>query len=340
MKRRAFLTSALSAGVSACRRDPRPRLNVYNWSAYVAPDTIPNFEKEYGVRVRYVTYESNEEMLAQVVSGNSGWDIVFPTHNRVPPMSAMGLIAPLDRRRLKNLGNLEPQFQSPSWDRDLRWSIPYVWFGSGIAFNRSVAPRCVAWADLWNPRLKGRLTMLDVRRRHRRVSRSWGCCLNPLTAISSTAPSKRSPEQKPAGARLSSTRGTRPASSPAMFWWRRWSTTAAKPRCRAGAQFCFSRRRLPLYCDCAVILRESCRQELAHQFLDYILRPRVSAGIAQATLTATANGAARATLPEKIRSSPALYPPPDVMQRGQWPGTLPAAAQRLRDRIWTEVKAA
>ena len=73
---------------------------------------------------------------------------------------------------------------------------------------------------------------------------------------------------------------------------------------------------------------------------DYILRPRVSAGIAQATLTATANGAARALLAEKIRSSPALYPPPDVMQRGQWPGTLPAAAQRLRDRIWTEVKAA
>ena len=66
-----------------------PRLNVYNWSAYVAPDTIPNFEKEFGVRVRYVTYESNEEMLAQVVSGNSGWDIVFPTHNRVPPMSSI-----------------------------------------------------------------------------------------------------------------------------------------------------------------------------------------------------------------------------------------------------------
>jgi len=87
-------------------------------------------------------------------------------------------------------------------------------------------------------------------------------------------------------------------------------------------------------------LRESRRQELAHVFLDYLLRPPVSAGIAQSTLTATANAAGRALLPEALRTSPALYPPPDVMRRGQWPGTLPPAAQRLRDRIWTEIKAA
>jgi len=68
MKRRTFLLGALAAGTGACRRDRRSRLNVYNWSNYVAPDTIPNFEKESGVRVRYVTYESNEEMLAKVIT--------------------------------------------------------------------------------------------------------------------------------------------------------------------------------------------------------------------------------------------------------------------------------
>ena len=84
MNRRVFLMGV--AGAAGCMRDPRPRLNVYNWSAYVAPDTIPNFEKEYGVRVRYATYESNEEMLAKVLGGNSGWDVVFPTHNRLQPI--------------------------------------------------------------------------------------------------------------------------------------------------------------------------------------------------------------------------------------------------------------
>ena len=342
MKRRVFLCGTLAAGASACRRDPRPRLNVYNWSAYVAPDTIPNFEKEFGVRVRYVTYESNEEMLAQVVSGNSGWDIVFPTHNRVPPMSSMGLVAPLDHRRLKNLGSLDPQFQSPSWDRDLRWSIPYMWFGSGIAFNRSVVPVPRAWADLWNPRLKGRLTMLDD------PEDVIGASLKKLgLPFESTDPDqlRRAEraliEQKPLVRAYLNAEVRDQLVAGDVLVAQLWSTTAAQALDGAPSlDFTFPTEGFPLYCDCAVILRESRRQELAHEFLNYILRPRVSACIAQATLTATANGAARALLAEKIRSSPTLYPPPDVMQRGQWPGTLPTAAQRLRDRIWTEVKAA
>ena len=69
----------------------------------MAPDTIANFEREFGVRVRYATYESNEEMLAKVMGGNSGWDVVFPTHNRIAPMRQYGLLAPLDHARLPNL---------------------------------------------------------------------------------------------------------------------------------------------------------------------------------------------------------------------------------------------
>jgi spermidine/putrescine-binding protein len=105
MKRRYFIAGL--AGLSACARDPRPRLNVYNWSAYIAPETIPNFEAEFGVRVRYATYESNEEMLAKVIGGNSGWDVVFPTHTRLEPMRANGLLAPLRHEWLPGLTNLD-----------------------------------------------------------------------------------------------------------------------------------------------------------------------------------------------------------------------------------------
>src|SRR5436309_3206717 len=76
MNRRYFVLGL--TGLAACGREARPRLNVYNWSAYIAPETIPAFEAEFGVHVRYATYESNEEMLAKVVTGNSGWDVVFP----------------------------------------------------------------------------------------------------------------------------------------------------------------------------------------------------------------------------------------------------------------------
>ena len=158
MNRRAFLMGV--AGLAGCTPS-RPRLNIYNWSNYVAPDTISSFEAQFGVSVRYATYESNEEMLAKVLGGNSGWDVVFPTHNRIPPMRQYGLLAPLDHTLLTNLSNLEPRFQVPPWDPHLEYGVPYMWGATGIAYNCSVAPPPTAWADLWSPRLKGRITMLD-----------------------------------------------------------------------------------------------------------------------------------------------------------------------------------
>jgi len=159
MNRRHFVLGL--SGLAGCRRETRPRLNVYNWSAYVAPETIPNFEAEFGVRVRYATYESNEEMLAKVLGGNSGWDIVFPTHSRLESMRHYGLLAPLDHARLPGLANLDGRFRAPVWDTGLDWGVPYMWSGTGIAYNSSVRPAPARWADLWDPLLKGRLTMLD-----------------------------------------------------------------------------------------------------------------------------------------------------------------------------------
>ena len=124
MKRRAFLISA-AAAAAACSR--RPRLNVYNWSDYVAPETIPNFERESGIEVRYGTYENNQEMLAQVMSGNSGWDVVFPSNDFIQPMRQMNLLAPLRAELLPNLDNLDAAFRRPPWDPELQYSVPYMW---------------------------------------------------------------------------------------------------------------------------------------------------------------------------------------------------------------------
>jgi spermidine/putrescine transport system substrate-binding protein len=120
-----------------------------------------------------------------------------------------------------------------------------------------------------------------------------------------------------------------------------WSTTAQQAIDAAPQlTFAYPAEGFPFYVDNAVILRESGRGELAHQFLNYLLRPKVSAEIAAYTKTATANGAGQALLPAAVRDNPVIYPPADVFARGEWPGTLPAATQKLRDRIWTEIKSA
>jgi spermidine/putrescine transport system substrate-binding protein len=340
MNRRLFFLSI--PGLAGCGRDSRPRLNVYNWSAYIAPETIPNFEAEFGVRVRYATYESNEEMLAKVLGGNSGWDVVFPTHTRIEPLRHYNLLETLDHSLLPNLTNLDPRFRAPSWDPNLQHCVPYMWNGTGIVYNASVRPAPSRWADLWNPALKGRLTMLDD------PEDMLGACLKKLGfSFSATDPDElgraknEAIVQKPLIRAYLNAEARDQLVSGDVLAAQLWSTTAAQAMMASPRlSFAYPAEGFPFYCDCAVILRESRRVRLAHQFLDYLQRPKVSAQIVDATRTATANAAARSLLPEYVRNHPALYPPQEVFDRGEWARTLPPSCQRLRDRIWTEIKSA
>ena len=339
MNRRYFILGL--GALAACRRDPRPRLNVYNWSVYVAPDTISNFEAEFGVRVCYATYESNEEMLAKVVTGNSGWDVVFPTYTRLKPMLDYGLVQPLRHELLPNLRNLDTQFRSPVWDPALQWVVPWMWFGTGIVYNRSVQPPPKRWSDLWDPRLKGRLTMLDD------PEDMLGACLKKIgLSFSSTnlADLQRAEQealrQKPLVRAYLNAEVRDQLVSGDVLAAQLWATTAQQAMDAAPSlAFAYPEEGFPFYCDCAIILKESDRTELAHKFLNYMLRPEVAAAAADYSRVATANGAAKALLAGKTRNSPTLYPPPDVIERGEWPQPLSPEGQKLRDRIWTEIKA-
>ena len=339
MNRRTFFLGL--GGLGGCARG-RPRLNVYNWSNYVAPNTIADFENEFGVRVRYATYESNEEMLAKVVGGNSGWDVVFPTFNRIPPMRQYGLLARLRRDWLPGLDNLDARFRHPGWDGNLDWNVPYMWFATGIVYNRKVIPAPRAWADLWDARLKGRLTMLDD------PEDMIGACLKKLRLpFSSTDPVQLRLAEREAIAQKPLLRAYLNAEvrdqlvAGDVLVAQLWSTTAQQAIDDAPhLAFVYPAEGFPFYADCAVVLRESRRVELAHKFLNYLLRPKVSAAIVEATRTATCNEAAHAILPESVRANPTLYPPPEIYSRGEWPATLPGPAQKLRDRLWTEIKSA
>jgi spermidine/putrescine transport system substrate-binding protein len=336
MNRRVFLLGA--AGAAGCSRDRRPRLNVFNWSNYIAPDTIPNFEAEFAVRVRYSTYESNEEMLARVMSGNSGWDLAFPSNYFIRPLRELGLLAPIRRGRLRNLERLDARFQSPVWDPQLQWCVPFMWGSSGIAYNRKLVPPPRAWADLWDRRLAGRLTMLDD------PAEVLGACLKklrlPLNATGAAELGRARREavaQKPLVRAYLNAEVRDQLVAGDVLAAQLWATTAQQAiDASPDLAYAFPEEGFALYADNAVILRESRRSDLAHEFIDYLLRPAVAAAIAKSTRTATANAAARALL----TADPALYPPPEVLARGEWFEAMPAAAQRLRDRLWTEIKSA
>jgi spermidine/putrescine transport system substrate-binding protein len=340
MNRRTFFFLGLS-GVNGCMRDARPRLNVFNWSSYVGADTIPNFEHEFGVHVRYAVYESNEEMLARVMSGNSGWDVVFPTSYLIEPMRSFELVAQLDHARLPNLHHLDTVFRKPAWDADLRWGVPYMWNATGICYTDK-AGDIAAWEDLWQPELQGRITMLDD------PVDVFGACLKKLGySINTRLPEELRAAQKEAIEQKELLRAYINAEvrdqlvAGDVLAAQLWSTTAQQAIDEAqGLHFAYPGEGFALYPDVAVVLRESRRKELAHEFLDYLLRPEVAAGVVLGARTACANGSARKLLPDAIRNNPTLYPPEDVMSRGEWALASTPEVQRLRDRLWTEIKSA
>lgn len=341
MKRRELLVGL--GGLAACSRDSRTRLNVFNWSDYIAPETLPSFEREFNVRVRYGLYESGEEMLARVFSGNSGWDVAFPSNSLVPPMREQGLLAPLDHNRLPNLGHLDPMFHAPVWDPKLAWSVPYMWGATGIVYQTSLAQPPRRWADLWSERLRGRLTMLDD------PADVFAACLKKIgLSVNATDAGELSRargeaiRQKPVLRAYLNAEVRDQLVAGDILAAQAWRLTAQQAMDAAPGRlaFAYPEEGYPLYADCAVILRESKRVELAHQFLDYLLRPAVAASIAAAMKTATANGSARRLLPPEMRDNRDLYPAAEVLARGEWFAALPAQAQRLRDRLWTEIKSA
>jgi spermidine/putrescine transport system substrate-binding protein len=338
VRRRYFFLGL--AGLAGCTRGGRPRLNVYNWSNYVAPDTIADFEREFGVSVRYGVYDSNEEMLAKALTGNSGWDVVFPSNYLIRPMTENGLLAPLQHGWLRNLDKLDSRFQIPSWDSKLQWCVPYMWGGSGIIFNRKLQPAPTSWSDLWRADLRNRITMLDDPAEVLGASlKKLGYSINSVDAVELQRASREAKAQKlllraylNAEARDQLVAGDITAAQ-------LWATTSQQAIDSTPAlDFVYPAEGFALYADNAAILRESRRERLAHEFVDYLLRPAVSAAIVTSTRTATANRGALELLPESTRGNATLYPASEILLRGEWFEPLPAAAQRLRDRLWTEIK--
>src|SRR5579872_7498302 len=104
------MAALLGLALVGARASDAPELHVYNWSDYIAPDTIPNFTKETGIAVTYDVYDGNEVLEAKLLAGHSGYDLVVPSAAPyLARQAASGVYRKIDKAALKNYGNLDPQ---------------------------------------------------------------------------------------------------------------------------------------------------------------------------------------------------------------------------------------
>lgn len=352
--RRTFVARGLglaAGALAACgRREPgappagseilgplERELNIYNWSDYIAPDVIPGFERATGVRVTYDTFESGEEMVARVQAGATGYDLIICTSYLLPVLRASGLLAPLSRRYLGNLGNIGPLFRKLAFDPDDAYTVPWAWGVCGIAWRRDlVAATPDSWGVFLDPAHRGRMTMLDDPRdvigaflRYRGRS------------ANSTDPGEVERAGRDAIAAKANLKAYVSAPVKAQLIAgdvaiaQLWDGDAAQARKEQPAiGWVLPREGAAMYIDAMIVPRTAPHPRAAHEFINYVLRPEVAASIATAIGYGTPNLAAMPLL-----ASPVPYPSDRELARIELQEDL-GRASGLWDEWWTRIKSA
>jgi len=312
-------------------------LAIYNWSDYVAPDTIPNFEKEFGVEVTYDVYESNEEMLAKLLAGASGYDLVFPTGYAVQVLVAVGLAATVDRSLITNWGNLAPLFLNLSFDPGNAHTVPYQWGVSGYAYRSDkVASPPDSWGVFFDRTYAGKMTQMDD---GREVLGSFlkyrGHSVNSVDPAQLAAAKADAIAVKPSLQAYISAPVKGQLISGDVWLAQMWNGDCTQAQAEQPAiQFVVPREGAAIWQDSLLIPINAKHKRAAHEFMNYILRPDVGAAISDTTGYGSPNVRA---LP--LMKRPVPYPTADELSRLEFQTDL-GRATALVDQIWTEIKSA
>ena len=138
-------------------------ITIYNWGDYIDPSLLKQFEKEYGYKVIYETFDSNEAMITKIEQGGTAYDIAIPSEYMIQKMMKQNLLLKLDHSKIKGLENIDPRFLNIDFDQGNQYSVPYFWGTLGIIYNDKFVKEenMQHWNDLWRPELKNNVMLID-----------------------------------------------------------------------------------------------------------------------------------------------------------------------------------
>ncbi|MEQ1792801.1 MAG: spermidine/putrescine ABC transporter substrate-binding protein [Nitrospira sp.] len=315
-------------------------LHYFTWSDYVSPELIHEFEQAHGARVVVDTFSSNEELLAKLQGGASGYDVTVPSDFMVSIMAAQGMLAELDAVALPNLRTLEPHLQHPAFDPAHRYAVPYLWGTVGIGYDSAVVmPPPDSWDILWDSRYRGRISMLnDQREVFGAVLRSMGQSMNTTDPGVIEAAKQRLIAQKPLVKTYASDHYDQLLASGDVVLAQGWGGPVARAmRDRPSIRYVVPKEGGTIWADCLVVLKSSRNTALAMQFINFLIDARVAARTSERLLFAASNHDARLWVRKDVLENPAVYPPADLLPQMEWMTDV-GKAMRIYDRAWTELK--
>ncbi len=329
-------------------------LYLYNWNNYISDATLARFEAGCRCKVVQDYYSDNEEMLAKLAAGASGYDLIVPTGNAVEALIRSRQLRPLDKTKLPNLGNLKAEFLNAFFDPGNRYSVPYAYTVTLLGYNieklRALNLPTDTWALIFEPRhlakLKGRVTVLDSQRELMAAAlRYLGYSVNDGDAAHWRQARDLILRAKPYWAAFNASSYIKELTvgniwlahgySNDMFQARADAERAARP---FHIGYAMPKEGAVLALDSMVLHKTGRQAELAHRFIDFMLAGENSAELTNLIGSGNPNRAAMRYIEPKIADNRAVFPDATAMHRLEMLRDLDRKQRRVLNRIWTEIK--
>lgn len=336
------------------------RLNIYNWSDYIAEDTIAKFEAETGIQVTYDVYDSNEMAEAKLLAGNSGYDIVVPSGPFLERQIAAGIYQPLQKDKIPNLETLDPTItdRAAAHDPGNAHSVVYMWGTNGLGLNpdkvRAVAGEDApvdSWSLIFDPKWAEKVSDCGLY-----FMDSPAEVLPTALAYLGLDPNSTDPKDyekaeellmkvRPFVTKFHSSEYISALANGDICVAMGYSGDVLQARSRAEeagngvtVSYVVPKEGAEIWFDMMAILKDAPHPEAAHRFIDFILRPEITADITNYVWYANANTAATPLVIDEVRTDPGVYPPQAIMDKLYVKKTLPQKVERLRTRLWNKIK--
>jgi spermidine/putrescine-binding protein len=317
------------------------QLNFYNWTDYIADDTIPNFQKETGIKVTYDNYSSNDELFAKMTAGNTGYDIIVPTDATLVKMKHGNLLEKLDLSQIPNVDNLDPRFRNTAFDPGNHYSIAWQWGTTGLGFDKTKVGGTVTDWDAFNlPAVKGKSSYLDEARDAFAMA-LFAMGKNPNTTNTKDLDDAKNyliDLKKKIKAITSDYQD--PLKSGELLLSHAYSGDVFTIQAdNPNIEYVIPKSGAFSWVDSMTIPKGAPHPRNAMKFMNYILDPKVGAALTNAVNYGSPNKAAEPFINKDILTNPLIYPPAAVLAKLPFQKDIGEKETEYNDR-WTEVKAA
>jgi spermidine/putrescine transport system substrate-binding protein len=338
------LSAAFGLGSSSCTGNKgggnTKQLFVYNWPYYISDKVIPEFEKEFGVKIVYDNYSSNEELLAKFQAGASGYDLIFPSDYMVTMMINEKLLDTLDHSKIPNIKNLDERFKNLHFDTGNVYSLPYFWGTSGIGVNtEKVKEKVVSWKILWDEKYKDCISMLDdMRSVTQPALKILGYSLNTTDKQQIKEAKDMLLKQKPLVKAYTSDTYVDFLKSGDLWLSEGYSGDVFQViKENKSIHYVIPEEGTEIWVDNMCIPKGAKNKETAEMFIDFLLRPEVGAENSNSTWYANPNIASNKFINPEIINNKSIYPPKEILDKCEFLKDL-GESNILYEELYNELK--